>query len=211
MTEGHIVPGLANSSLISTSKFCDSGCRVAFDEEECRVYYKGELVLEGGRDEHSGMWKLPINPINKNNDNTYLDLAPTNKGAGHTATNLYTLPYKQQQLKYMHHAFFNPLIATIIDAANNNELHGIPFLGKPELVRRYLAPSAATAKGRMKRQRANTRTTRAKVRQTQKDETTIPENQCEGEGYNIKGHKGDHWIQPVRRSEEPIHDFTIHA
>ena len=76
MTEGHTVPGLSHSSMISTRKFCDAGCRVAFDEEECRVYYKGELVLAGGRDEQSGMWKLPINPINKNNDNTYLDLGP---------------------------------------------------------------------------------------------------------------------------------------
>ena len=93
---------------------------MAFDEEECRVYYKGELVLAGCRDEQSGMWKLPINPINKNNDNAYLDLAPTNKVAGHTASNLYTLLYKQQQLKYMHQTFFNPPIATIIDVANNN-------------------------------------------------------------------------------------------
>ena len=123
-------------------------------------------------------------------------MAPTNKGAGHTASNLYTLPYKQQQLKYMHQSFFNPPVATIIDAANNNPLHGIPFLGKPELVQRYLAPSAATAKVRMKRQRANTRTTRTKFRQTQTDETTMPENQCEGEGYNVKGHKCDHLIQP---------------
>ena len=119
-------------------------------------------------------------PNIQKNENAYLDLALTNKGAGHTESNLYTLPYKQQQLKYMQQSFFNPPIATIIDAANNNQLHGIPFLGKPELVRRYLAPSAATAKGRMKRQRANTRTTRAKVRPTQTYETTMPENQFEG-------------------------------
>ena len=68
MTEGHIVPGLAHSSLRSTRIFCDAGCIVAFEEEEFRVYYKGELVLAGGRDEQSGMWKLPINPINKNNN-----------------------------------------------------------------------------------------------------------------------------------------------
>ena len=134
VTEGQIVPGLAHSSLISTRNIFDAGCRVAFDEEECRVYYKGELVLAGGRDEQSGMWKLPIKPINKSNDNAYLDLAPTNKGTGHTASNLYTLPYKQRQLKYMHQAFFNPLIAKIIDVANNNQLHVIPFLGKPELM-----------------------------------------------------------------------------
>ena len=142
------------------------------------------------------MWKLPISPINKNNDNAYLDLDPPNKGVGHTANNLYTLPYKQQQLKYMNQSFFNPPIATIIDAANNNQLQGIPLLGKPDLVRGYLASSAATSKGRMKRQRANTRTTRTKVRPTQTDETAMLEDQFEGAGYNVKGHKGAHWIQP---------------
>ena len=38
MTEAHIVPGLQHSSLISTKKFCDAGCKVVFDEQECRVY-----------------------------------------------------------------------------------------------------------------------------------------------------------------------------
>ena len=50
MTEAHIVPGLSHASLISTRKFCDAGCRVAFDEDECRVYYKNNLVLIGTRD-----------------------------------------------------------------------------------------------------------------------------------------------------------------
>ena len=35
ITEAHIVPGLSHSSLISTQKFCDAGCTVVFDEEEC--------------------------------------------------------------------------------------------------------------------------------------------------------------------------------
>ena len=51
MTEAHIVPGLAHSSLISTKKFCEAGCKVVFDEEECRVYYKDKLVLSGDRGE----------------------------------------------------------------------------------------------------------------------------------------------------------------
>ena len=38
MTDAHIVPGLAHSSLISIKKFCDAGCRVIFDRDECRVY-----------------------------------------------------------------------------------------------------------------------------------------------------------------------------
>ena len=55
MTEAHIVPRLSHSSLISTKVFCDAGCKVFFDEFECKVYYKGELMLTGGRDKKTGM------------------------------------------------------------------------------------------------------------------------------------------------------------
>ena len=82
----------------------------------------------------------------------------------HTANALYTLPYKHQQLKYMHQCFFSPPIATIIEAASNDQLRGIPLLSKPDVVRKYLAPSPATSKGRMKKQRANVWSTRAKQR-----------------------------------------------
>jgi hypothetical protein len=36
----------------------------------------------------------------------------------HMGANVFTLPFKQQQLKYMHQAFFNPLIHTLIKAIN---------------------------------------------------------------------------------------------
>ena len=66
MTEAHVVPGLAHSSLISTKKFCEAGCVVLFDMLECHVYYgpkasqhriasSEELVLTGGIDEITGM------------------------------------------------------------------------------------------------------------------------------------------------------------
>ena len=77
MTEARIVPGLAHSSLISTKKFCKAGCKVVFDETACRVYYKGELVLSGGRDKKTEMWQLPINPVSKNNLLEGLDLPIT--------------------------------------------------------------------------------------------------------------------------------------
>ena len=65
MTEAHIVPGFSHSSLISTRKFADTGCKVLFDMNECRVHYKGALVLTGKRDKATGLWNLPINPQEK--------------------------------------------------------------------------------------------------------------------------------------------------
>ena len=52
----HYTRIIKNLSLISTKKFCEVGCKVVFDEQECRVYYKDELVLSGGRDKKTEMW-----------------------------------------------------------------------------------------------------------------------------------------------------------
>ena len=59
-------------------------------------------------------------------------------------------------------------IQQIVDAAMNNQLEGVPFLSKPELIRKYLPPSPATPKGRMKRPRTVLRSTRKKVARMRK-------------------------------------------
>jgi hypothetical protein len=138
---------MSHLSLISTRKFCDAGCKVTFDVDECKVYYEQKLVLSGKRDPQTGLWKVPINPTCKTSPVLpHLDLAVsnrTNEQMHHMAANVYTLPFKQQQLKFMHQAFFNPPIHTLIKAMNNGQLEGIPFM-KADLVRKYLAPSPAT-------------------------------------------------------------------
>ena len=85
---------------------------------ECTTY-KGELVLSGGRDKRTRMWKLPIKSVSKTNRIEGLDLhIPGQRRQGttrtNTANNLYTLPYKHQQLKYMHQSFFSPPSQTIV-------------------------------------------------------------------------------------------------
>ena len=69
-----------------------------FDDGECRVYFKGQLVLVGGRDEDTGLWKLPINPASQPSQTTnvidHLDLQLPATRANHTAHGLYTMPYK---------------------------------------------------------------------------------------------------------------------
>eukprot|EP00804_Cyclotella_cryptica_P022671 CCRYP_012468-RA/>CCRYP_012468-RA protein AED:0.28 eAED:0.27 QI:0/0/0/1/0/0/4/0/650 len=164
ITEAHIVPGLSHSSLISTRKFCDVGCRVTFDRQACRIYYQGTLLLTGTRDDTTGLWKVPIHPQQQ----THTDHQSNQKDSQHasppittphTAMNMYMLPTKQQQLKYMHQAFFSPPISMLIKAINNNQLQGFPLM-KADLVRKYLAPSPATSKGHMKRPRTGIRSTR---------------------------------------------------
>ena len=111
--------------------FCDAGCKVVFDEDCCKVYHKGVLVLHGGRDKLTGMWKLPVNPKPESSQLLKISISyQVPRRIKFLLNNLYTLPYKQQQLKFMHQSFFRAPHQTIIDAANNKQLDTIPLLDK---------------------------------------------------------------------------------
>ena len=172
ITEAHIIPGMAHSSLISTRKFCNTGCRVVFDLHECRVYYRGNLVLSGTRDPRTELWRLPINPTTPGTNRSHI-MEALNLTAGgttpipHTAANVYTIPYRQNQVKYIHQTFFSPTIPTLLKAINNDQMEGIPFM-KAAMVRRHLPPSPATSKGHMKRPCAGIRSTRKIKTRSQK-------------------------------------------
>ena len=116
------------------------------------------MVLVGGRDKATALWKLPINPLGvpgqvlRTIKSIEIHLQP-NQSMHHMAHNIYTLPYKQNQLKYTHQSFFGPPIATLLSAIHNSQLDDIPFT-KVDLVCKYLPPSPATPKGHMKHPRA---------------------------------------------------------
>ena len=77
INEAHIVPGLVHQSLTLTCKFCNAGCKVMFDEDECRVYYQGKPMLTGERDPVTELQHPPINPTALHNVRaaiSYLDL-----------------------------------------------------------------------------------------------------------------------------------------
>ena len=62
ITKAHILTGLEHSSLISTQIFCNAGCQVSFNMDECRVYYNSKLVLTGVQNPVTELWRLPTNP-----------------------------------------------------------------------------------------------------------------------------------------------------
>ena len=100
MTEANIVPDLAHASLISTRKFCDAGCKVMFDKEECRVYFENKPVLVGGRDIATGLWQLPINPSEQTKLTlsiiNHLDLHVLENQGHHAANGLYNMPHTKK-------------------------------------------------------------------------------------------------------------------
>ena len=154
--EANIVPGLSHSSLISTGKVTDSGCKVIFDIDECRIHYKGVLLLTGKKDRTTELCNLPINLREKPSamtsiENQNLQFRP-HQHVSHSANTLHTLPYLQNRVKYMHKTFFCPPHSTLLAAINNHQLKGCPFM-TADNVRKYLPMSPATSKGKMKRPR----------------------------------------------------------
>ena len=144
---------------------------VSFGKVEYRVYYKNKVVLCGDRDKRMEILQSPINPVSKNNMFEDLDLPipqPHSGAISHLRNstrfahsfddNLYTLPHKHQQLKYMRQPSFGPSIQLVDKAVNNNQLQGIPCSNSPKIVNKYLVLPSATSKARLKKQIANVRT-----------------------------------------------------
>ncbi len=156
-TKAHIVPGLAHASLLSTAKFCDAGYVVTFDAHHCKVFDGQTLVLKGGRDATTNLWRLPLNPQQLQQPCT-MPMANTPPPT-EELHNVYTIPHLQNRVKFMHQVFFSPPIQTLLRAANLGFLDGFPFL-TADLIHKHLPKSPATAKGRLKLVQAGHRSTR---------------------------------------------------
>ena len=130
-----------------------------FDEDKCRVYYQGKLVITGGRDPVTDLWQLPINPTAINNACTALsqldlEMPVVTLKVGmqsiHQAKNIYNIHYKENQLKYRHQSMLNPSIATLPNATNDSFLDDFPFI-KIYFFQKYLTKPPATSSGTTER------------------------------------------------------------
>lgn len=157
---GHIVPEFSKASLISIRRIVDAGCQVLFTMHEVRVLHHGRCVLTGKRHPATGLWLLPLSK--KPMQPSFDIITPTAQPITAAAHNAYTMPTKQQALKYIHQCLFSPPIPTLLRAIENNQLKSFPHIQRTKDVRRHLAASPATAKGHMKKPRAGLRSTRKK-------------------------------------------------
>jgi hypothetical protein len=89
--QAHILPGLAQHSLLSVGQMCDSGCSVTFTATEVTVTNDESTILTGLRDKESSMWRSPLEP------NLPLDI-----GREHSAHNVYEHKSIQVTIAYLH-------------------------------------------------------------------------------------------------------------
>ena len=154
-TQAHIVPGLAHLSLISIKQLCDSGCHVIFTKNNCKVYRKAELMLEGKRHPATGLWIVPTSSAK-------LPPPTLPQFESYAAHNAYQTTSKAKLIQFLHQCAFSPPPSTWIKAINNNQFATWPGL-TADAVRKYLPDSTATAKGHMKKTPAGVRSTRPKA------------------------------------------------
>jgi hypothetical protein len=168
---GHNVPDMKMASLLGIRVLCKAGCKVIFDDEKCRVNFKGATILTGYKDPTSDLWTLPI--LNgeerlwttPGSDLVASKPTPSQPGPckGHApqpplepmpALELFSYhrTTKANAVKFMHQSLCNPPITSLLKAINTGFLQGAPHLNAKS-VRKYLMPSPATSKGHMKRPR----------------------------------------------------------
>ncbi len=83
----HIVPTIANNTLLSTAKFAAAGYITVFDGEEVNIYDANntkvsvtrEAILRGWFDKKANLWRVPLLPVvcNPNIKTVLVDKPPT--------------------------------------------------------------------------------------------------------------------------------------
>jgi hypothetical protein len=96
--QNHILPGLAQHSLLSVGQMCDSGFVVTFTATKVAVTNGASTILNVQRDKESGMWRTPLET------SIPLQVAPE-----HYAQNVYEQKSIQDTIAYLHAFCFSPV------------------------------------------------------------------------------------------------------
>ena len=144
-TEAHLFPALGPTSLLSIGKLCDAGCEALFRAHECVIMFMGDVILRGSRGINTNrLWGININ-----------------KGSTHRANAAITTPSATPAdiTKFIHAAFFSPVLSTLTKALQLKYINNVPGLSLQTL-KLYPPHSIATVKGHMKQKRQGTNSTK---------------------------------------------------
>jgi hypothetical protein len=106
--QAHILPGLAQHSLLYVGKTCDSGCAVTFTATKVAVTNGATTILTGQRVKESGMWRAPL-------ENSISPQAAPEQ----YAQNVYEQKSIQDTITYLHACCFSPVQDTWLKAIQN--------------------------------------------------------------------------------------------
>jgi hypothetical protein len=165
---GHIIPELSVASLFGICVLTAAGCKVRFDNLKCTVWYNNRIILQGGKDQATDLWTLPIGNMGMTYRHDTIVIPPVapvlaNTHAHYATTQIaffmHTIRNKANSIRFSHQLLCSPRILTLIKAIKRGYLKGCPNL-TAKGISKYLNPSPATAKGHMRRPHQGIRSTR---------------------------------------------------
>ena len=137
--------------LLSVGKACDAGCKVLFEHDRCVFYKNGQLLLQGNRDQHTGLYLIPHHSANG-------IPPPKRDDTLHQALNAYQDQPVPQLMQFLHASAGFPPKPTWIQAINQGYYTSWPGLTASR-VRKYLPESEETALGHLKQTKQGIRST----------------------------------------------------
>ena len=129
-TQGHIINSLQTGTLISIGQLCDNDCVAIFSKYNCKIVKDGKIIIEGPHTSHNRLWSIPLSSI-------------TFESANGIITNHKT---KHDFVQYICGTFWSTNDGTLLNAVQRDFLSSWPEV-TPELLRKHLSKSIASAKG----------------------------------------------------------------
>jgi hypothetical protein len=145
-SKAHVLPGMANHSLLSVGQLCDEGYIVTFQQDTDTICNSGSShLLSGPRDVNTGLYRINLKQTNNHRPKPI-------------ANNVYELRNKGALIHYLHKASFSPRKSAMLQAVKDGHLITWPGLTE-EAINKHLKLTPATAMGHMNQRRQNIRST----------------------------------------------------
>ena len=149
--QDHVFPALQNNALISIGQFCNINFTAVFHKGNLQLSRDG-ITIPGKRDPSTGMY--------------YIDLPQpppvTPPALNPFAFSTYEMNTKAELVQYLHRCAFSLVVSTWTKAIDVGYFATWPGLTS-ELVRKHLPKVLATAKGHLKQDRQNVRSTKTAI------------------------------------------------
>jgi hypothetical protein len=104
----HILPGLAQHSLLSVGHMCDNVCAVTLTSNKVTVTHGATTILTGQRDKESGMWRVPVG-----------NTTSAQAGPEHCVHNVYEQTSIKDTITYLHACCLSAVQDTWLKAIQN--------------------------------------------------------------------------------------------
>jgi hypothetical protein len=150
----HVFDTMTNHPLLSIGQFCDDGYHATFTSDAVQLSKNGSTFTIGTRNHVNGLWTVDLSNKPSNSPPTPI---PVRIPLVNSAQSMKTLA---DLVLYFHRACFSPVVKTWTQAIDAGFFATWPGLTSA-LVRKHLPKSVSTAKGHLRQDRKNVRSTQS--------------------------------------------------